>query len=73
MLTIDKFYTQFFTLLGILKYGEGMSQLQVKAIKKHGRSLTAATRMTTKVIRHKHKVVKRKSTNQWLKEAQHER
>ena len=50
-----------------------MSKLQVQAVKKFGRSLTKDMALSTKVINHKHKNIKRKTTHQWLKEAVNER
>ena len=46
-----------------------MERLQIKAIKKAGRELTKGFAMAPKVIPQKHKNVVRKTTQQWLKEA----
>ena len=50
-----------------------MSKLQMKAVKKHGRDMTRDMVLSTKVIKHKHRVEPRKTTKGWLKEANCER
>ena len=50
-----------------------MERLQIKAIKKAGRKLTMGISLATqKVPLQKHKYSKRKTTHQWLKEANNE-